>query len=75
VKVTLEKGWNLVSLSGSKIVKFKENQCGEKLIAFVYLNDQSKYVSLVKAKSILEMALQITFPEMDFGSTLTASVP
>jgi hypothetical protein len=54
VTVKLDKGWNLVSLGGNKVVKFQNNQCGsQKLISFVYMQNDQKYVSLVKAMNLL----------------------
>ncbi len=53
ISIKLEKGWNLVSADGNKIISFKDNSCSQKLVAFVYLDDQQRYVSITKAKDIL----------------------
>ncbi|MFH1174885.1 MAG: LamG-like jellyroll fold domain-containing protein [archaeon] len=52
--ITLQKGWNLVSVPG-KIVKFNPGAClGEKKpVAFVYLDDQQKYVTIADAQKLL----------------------
>ncbi len=50
----LEKGWNLVSFPG-KIVKFNPGECtsGRKPVAFVFLEDGQRYVTINEARKIL----------------------
>lgn len=56
VTLNLHPGWNLVSLSGNKLTRFISTDCStptNKLVAFVYLKDQKKYVTLTQAMDIL----------------------
>lgn len=52
VSISLNKGWNLVSIPG-KLKKFMSNQCTDekKLIAYVWID--GKYVTLQEAREIL----------------------
>lgn len=51
--IELNRGWNLVSLPG-KLVKFSAITKPErKLLSFVYLKDQKRYVTLQQAQKIL----------------------
>jgi len=54
VTIKLYKGWNLISLPG-KLVQFSDNGCtsNRKLLGFVYIKEQQKYVTLQQAQSIL----------------------
>ncbi|RJQ17222.1 hypothetical protein C4573_04185 [Candidatus Woesearchaeota archaeon] len=60
MEIPLEKGWNLVSFKGSKFVGFESNTCtdSKKMIAFVYLPEQKRYVNIVNAKEILGNAFE-----------------
>lgn len=51
VNLDLQKGWNLVSLPG-KLVRFLGDPQGN-LVAYVYLTEQERYVSLREARIIL----------------------
>jgi len=53
-KLKLYKGWNLVSLPGP-LVRFDSNDCigNKKLLGFVYLKDEQRYVSLTEARKVL----------------------
>lgn len=56
ISIELEPGWNLVSLSGNKLTRFISTDCStqiNKLVAFVYLKDEKKYVSMSQARNIL----------------------
>ncbi|RMF54686.1 hypothetical protein D6745_04515 [Candidatus Woesearchaeota archaeon] len=50
-KVKLERGWNLVGIPGT-LQRFMTSECtkDKKLIAFVYLKEEGKYVTLQEAK-------------------------
>ncbi|MFH1408445.1 MAG: Ig-like domain-containing protein [Nanoarchaeota archaeon] len=52
--INLERGWNLVSLP-NKLVQFLPSSCTKdrKLLGFVYLDDEKRYVTINKAKDIL----------------------
>ena len=54
VTIKLYKGWNLISLPG-KLVQFSDNGCtiNRKLLGFVYIKEQQKYVTLQQAQTIL----------------------
>ncbi len=52
ITMNLEKGWNLVSLPG-KLIQFLKTDCAKKPVAFVYLKNEKKYVSLNEAARIL----------------------
>ncbi len=54
ISIPLMKGWNLVSL-GARPTRFdsRNGDPQHKLLAFVYLNDQSRYVTISQAQSIL----------------------
>ena len=52
IKIKLYKGWNLISLPG-KLVKFEKIELERKLIGFVYLKEEQKYVTLKDAQEIL----------------------
>ena len=52
VKIQLNKGWNLISLPG-KLVSFEKNGLKQKLLGFVYLKDEQKYVTMQDAQEIL----------------------
>ena len=51
-EIKLYKGWNLVSLPG-KLVQFEVNGQTQKLLGFVYLKDEQKYVTIQEAQRIL----------------------
>jgi hypothetical protein len=50
--ITLFNGWNLVSLSG-ELDQFLGHTCN-KLVAFVYLKEQDRYVTIEEARRILD---------------------
>jgi len=52
VSIKLYKGWNLVSLPG-KLVRFDNEGLGNKLVGFVWLKDEQKYVSLKEAERLM----------------------
>jgi len=52
VSIKLYTGWNLVSLPG-KLVRFDNEGLGNKLVGFVWLKDEQKYVSLKEAERIM----------------------
>ncbi len=52
VEIKLYKGWNLISLPG-KLVSFESNGLERKLLGFVYLKDQQRYVTIKEAQQIL----------------------
>lgn len=51
-KIQLYKGWNLITLPG-KLIKFEKISLGKKLIGFVYLKEEQRYVTLQEAEKIL----------------------
>ena len=52
--VSLNKGWNLVSL-GAEVQNFLPSDCSadKKLVSFIYISDLKKYVSINEAREIL----------------------
>jgi len=54
ITIKLYKGWNLISLPG-KLVQFTDNGCtsNRKLLGFVYIKEQQKYVTLQEAQTML----------------------
>jgi len=52
VSIKLYTGWNLISLPG-KLIRFDNTGLGSKLIGFVYLKEEQKYVTLKEAEKIL----------------------
>ncbi|MDD5086585.1 MAG: hypothetical protein PHV16_02435, partial [Candidatus Nanoarchaeia archaeon] len=54
VTIDLYKGWNLISLPG-KLVQFSDDGCtlNRKLLGFVYLKEEQRYVTLQQAETIL----------------------
>jgi len=53
VGIKMYKGWNLVSLPG-KLMKFEANgRLTRKLLGFVYLKDEQRYVTMKEAQRIL----------------------
>ncbi len=52
VEIKLYRGWNLISLPG-KLVSFEGNGLQRKLLGFVYLKEEQRYVTLKEAQRIL----------------------
>jgi len=52
VNIKIYKGWNLISLPG-KLIKFEKISLDKKLVGFVYIKEQQRYVSLSEAQNIL----------------------
>lgn len=52
VEIKLYKGWNLIRLPG-KLIKFEKISLDRKLIGFVYLKEEQRYVTLIEAQKIL----------------------
>ena len=65
--VSLNKGWNLVSL-GAEVQNFLPSDCSadKKLVAFVYISDLKKYVSIKEAREILGKDFGKYFEEYSF---------
>lgn len=55
VTLTLNRGWNLVSLSGYMLQAFTDSTCDEsRLFGFIYLEDEGRYVSLENAYKYID---------------------
>lgn len=63
--IALYKGWNLVSLPG-RLVEFRPNTCEKKPVAFTYLPDEQRSVSLKDAQNILGENLRSHLAEHAF---------
>ncbi|MEM4259903.1 MAG: LamG-like jellyroll fold domain-containing protein [Candidatus Woesearchaeota archaeon] len=54
ITIRFDKGWNLISSSGSNIYKFISSSCDNNdLKGFIYLKNEKKFVTLVEAEKIL----------------------
>ena len=52
IEIKLDMGWNLISLPG-KLIRFEKIGTANKLVGFVYLKEEQRYVSMKEAEQIL----------------------